>query len=143
MKKNIIIKGICILGMTVGTFSLSFGQQFQKDEVKTNIVQIENSTEKLKNLNPIVYNYDRNKFKSLDLPAGNHYGFLVRDVENVFPDMLETSSKMYKKGKNTTKIAKYEDVDNERLIPVLVAAIKEQQEQIEALIKEVEQLKAK
>jgi len=34
-------------------------------------------------------------------------------------------------------------VDNESLIPVLVAAIKEQQEQIEALRKEVEQLKSK
>src|SRR5690606_6383308 len=110
---------------------------------KTNIEKIENSIEKLKSLNPIVYKYARDKFKNLDLPAGNRYGFLVRDVENVFPDMLETSSKIYKKGKNTTKIAQYDDVDNERLIPVLVAAIKEQQEQIEALKKEVEQLKSK
>src|SRR5690606_14169853 len=97
----------------------------------------------LKNLNPIVYNYVQDKFKNLDLPAGNRHGFLTSDVENVFPDMLQTSSKMYKKGKNTIKIAKYEDVDNEHLIPVLDADIKEQQEQIEALKKEVEELKSK
>lgn len=143
MKTSFIIKGICTLGITIGAFTFSHGQQLHKDEIKTNIVQIENSTEKLKNLNPVVYNYDRDKFRNLDLPAGNRYGFLTSDVENVFPDMIQTSSKMYKKGKNTTKIAKYEDVDNEHLIPVLVAAIKEQQEQIEALKKEVEQLKSK
>lgn len=143
MKTDIIMNGVYALCITLCTFSLSFGQQVQKDEIKTNIEKIENSIEKLKSLNPIVYKYARDKFKNLDLPAGNRYGFLVRDVENVFPDMLETSSKIYKKGKNTTKIAQYDDVDNERLIPVLVAAIKEQQEQIEALKKEVEQLKSK
>jgi len=143
MKTSFIIKGICTLSITIGTFTFSHGQQLHKDEIKTNIVQIENSTEKLKNLNPIVYNYDQDKFKNLDLPAGNRYGFLTRDVENVFPDMIQTSSKVYTTGKNTTKTAKYDDVDNDRLIPVLVAAIKEQQEQIEALKKEVEQLKSK
>src|SRR5690606_14204008 len=143
MKTSFIIKGICTLSITIGAFTLSYGQQLHKDEIKTNIVQIENSTEKLKNLNPIVYNYDQDKFKNLDVPAGNRYGFLTSDVENVFPDMIQTSSTMYKKGKNTTNIAKYEDVDNQHLIPVLVAAIKEQQEQIEALKKEVEELKSK
>src|SRR5690606_33367260 len=103
-----------------------------KDEIKTNIVKIENSTEKMKNLNPIVYNYDRDRFKNLDLPAGSRYGFLTSDVENVFPDMIQTSSKMNKKGKNTTKIAIYDDADNQPIIHVPVAAIKEQQEQIGA-----------
>lgn len=143
MKTNIIIKGICILGITMGSFSLTFSQQLPEDDIKINIAQITNSTEKLKNLNPVTFNYNRNKFKALDLPGGNRYGFLAREVENVFPDMLQPSSKVYTTGKNTTKTAKYDDVDHETLIPVLVAAVKEQQEQIELLKKEIEQLKSK
>ncbi len=143
MKTNIIIKGICTLSIAFGSISIAFSQQYQEDQIKINAAQITNSTEKLKNLNPITFNYNRDEFKALNLPTGNRYGFLARDIENVFPDMLQTSSKVYTTGKNTTKTAKYDDVDNESLIPVLVAAIKEQQEQIEALRKEVEQLKSK
>lgn len=143
MKTSFILKGICTLTISIGACTLSHGQHIQNDEIKTNIVQIENPTEKLKKLNPIIYNYDREQFKNLDLPAGNRYGFLTDGVENVFPDMMQTSSKIYTTGKNTTKTAKYADVDQERLIPVLVAAIKEQQEQIEVLKKEVEELKSK
>ncbi len=91
MKTNIIIKGICTLSIAFGSISIAFSQQYQEDQIKINAAQITNSTEKLKNLNPITFNYNRDEFKALNLPTGNRYGFLARDIENVFPDMLQTS----------------------------------------------------
>ncbi len=130
--------------MTGFSFS-SFAQQKNVDEqdLKINVTKIANSTEQLKNLEPIAFNYNTEKFKNLALPAGDQYGFLASNVENTFPALVQTSSKVYTEGKNTSKVAKYEEVDKESLIPMLVAAIKEQQEQIEALKKEIEEIKTK
>ncbi len=116
-------------------------QQLNEQELKINIQNIHNSTEQIKQLMPITFDYDTQKFGKLDLPHGNQYGFLASSVKNILPHIAKESSQVYTVGKNATKVAKYDDVDSERLIPLLVAAIKEQQQQIEALQKEVTALK--
>lgn len=116
-------------------------QQLNEQELKVNVQNIRNSTEQLKQLNPVTFDYDTQKFAKLQLPKGHQYGFLASDVKNVLPDVAKQASQVYSVGKNTTKVATYDSVDSESLIPLLVAAIKEQQEQIEALQKEVQKLK--
>ena len=140
---KLIINGFYILCLTLASSYAATAQQVNEEELKINVTKIANSTEQLKNLEPIAFNYDTDKFKNLDLPAGNQYGFMASNVETTFPNLVQTAAKVYPAGKNNNKVAKYDEVDNESLIPVLVAAIKEQQEQIDALKKEIESLKSK
>lgn len=128
---------LCVATLT------SSAQKINEQELKVNIGKIANSTEHLKNLEPVTFKYDVSKYKNLKLPAGAQYGFMASNVQTEFPDMVYEASKSYDAGKNNSKIARYNEVQTEHLIPVLVAAIKEQQAEIELLKKEVELLKEK
>jgi len=140
--KNLIYTIAVACYMFIGLETIN-AQQLNEQELKVNIQDIRKSTEQLKQLTPITFDYDTQKFAKLNLPKGNQYGFLASNVKSVLPDVAKESSQVYTVGKNTTKVARYDNVDSESLIPLLVAAIKEQQQQIEALQKEVEVLKEK
>ena len=118
-------------------------QKIDERELKVNVDKISNSTDQLKKLQPVTFNYDVNKYKHLSLPSGNQYGFIASNVQSEFPNLVYEASKVYTASKNNSKVAKYTEVTTESLIPVLVAAINEQQEQINLLKKELEALKAK
>lgn len=140
---RITLKGIMLIVACFGSALSLQAQQINEEDVKINIAKIESPTAQLKNLEPISYTYDTEKFKNLGLPQGNQYGFQQESVSNSFPSLVQTTSKVYASGKNSTKTAKFEATKQVDLIPVLVAAIKEQQEQIELLKKEIELLKTK
>lgn len=116
-------------------------QKIQEQELKIEVAEISNPISQLVNLEPIKFKYDLSKFKYLKLPAGNQYGFRTNEIKTEFPDMVKESGKVYEAGKNNSKVAKYDEVQTQSLIPVLVAAIKEQQAQIDKLRKELTQLK--
>jgi len=132
-----------VLALTFGTCIIVNAQQLDEQELKINVDKISNSTERIKALEPVTFVYNTDKYKKLNLPSGNQYGFLASNVGGVFPDMVQESSQFYAAGKNTSKVAKYEEVNSNDLIPLLVAALKEQQAQIEALQQEVNNLKSK
>ena len=143
---NTVLKKITIFAFFMAlSLSLStvYGQYIQEQELKVNVKGINNSTEQLKKLVPVTFDYDIQKFAVLNLPKGNQYGFLMNDVKESIPNIAKEEAKVYTVSKNTTKVAKYDAVDTENLIPLLVAAIKEQQQQIEALQQEVAALKGK
>lgn len=141
--KNSMFK-ISFLGLLIGMASQQvFAQKIEEKDLKVGVEKITKSTDQLKNLEPVSYQYAADKYKYLQLPKGERYGFLASNVEASFPDMVFESSKVYSSGKNSTKVAKFEEVNTESLIPLLVAAIKEQQEQIDTLKKELQALKEK
>ena len=131
-----------VLLLSASTLTVS-AQKIDEQELKVSVGKISNSTQHLKNLEPVTFKYDVNKYKHLKLPAGEQYGFLASNVQPEFPAMVYEASKVYESGKNNSKIAKYNEVQTADLIPVLVAAIKEQQAEIELLKNEVKLLKAK
>ena len=116
-------------------------QKIQEQELKINVAEISNPVKQLINLEPITFKYDVSKFNHLKLPAGSQYGFKTDDVKTEFPAMVSETGKVYQAGKNNSKVARYDEVETQSLIPVLVAAIKEQQEQIDQLKRELSQLK--
>ncbi|MFA4868583.1 MAG: tail fiber domain-containing protein [Pedobacter sp.] len=141
--KNHFLK-CSVTGLLLGAATLTASaQKINEQELKVNVGKIANSTQHLKNLEPVTFNYDVSKYKHLKLPAGAQYGFMASNVQTEFPEMVYEASKVYDAGKNSSKVAKYSEVQTENLIPVLVAAIKEQQAEIELLKKEVRQLKEK
>ena len=116
-------------------------QKIQEQELKINVTEISNPVKHLVNLEPITFKYDVSKFNYLKLPSGNQYGFKTNNLKTEFPEMVKETGKVYGAGKNNSKVAKYDEEQTQSLIPVLVAAIKEQQAQIDMLKKELAQLK--
>lgn len=116
-------------------------QKIQEQELKINVTEISNPVKHLINLEPITFKYDVSKFNYLKLPSGNQYGFKTNNLKTEFPEMVKETGKVYGAGKNHSKVAKYDEEQTQSLIPVLVAAIKEQQAQIDKLKKELAQLK--
>nr|WP_121274237.1 tail fiber domain-containing protein [Pedobacter schmidteae] len=141
--KHILFKGSA-MALLLGAATLTASaQKISENDLKVNVGKISNSTQHLINLEPVTFKYDVDKYKHLKLPAGEQYGFLASNVQPEFPAMVYEAAKVYGSGKNSSKVAKYNEVQTENLIPVLVAAIKEQQAQIELLKQEVQLLKAK
>jgi hypothetical protein len=141
--KSSLIKG-SLLGSIFTVLALNVNaQKITDNELKVNIAEITNPITQLKELEPISFSYNVDKQKNLKLPLGSQYGFATKSVSTNFPSVVYETSKMYSAGKNQFKTAKYDEVNMEKLIPVLVAAINEQQAQIDVLKREIEALKKK
>ncbi|MES2457973.1 MAG: tail fiber domain-containing protein [Bacteroidota bacterium] len=141
MKYPLMGKGL-VLGLLSGICALSASAQtINEKDLKLEVGTISDSKNKLLQLEPVRFTYDLKKFKHLNFPSGEQYGFLANDVKAVFPALVHEKSKQYPAGKNSTKVATYNEVSHQELIPILVAAVKEQQAEIEALKKALNQLK--
>ena len=142
MKKVITYNSAFIVLLIILNSSFAKAQSVEENQIKTNIIAIEKPVEKLQSLEPIYYSYNAKDYGHLKLPKTPQYGFKVKSVEESFPSMIRLDTKTFTAGKNYLKNVSFKDVKNEELIPVLVAAIQEQQIAIEALKKELAELKA-
>jgi hypothetical protein len=94
--------------------------------LKKNINSLTGTINKIKQLRGVSYNW-------IDKERGSteQIGFIAQEVEEVFPQLVKTNENGYKA------------VAYSHLAPILVEAIKEQQQQIEELKKQIEELKKK
>ena len=103
--------------------------------LKTNIQPITNSLEKVKSLSGFTYNWNKTA-QDIGFEGEEHdelqVGLSAQDVEKIQPEVVKPAPI-----DNNFKTIQYE-----KLVPLLVEAIKEQQEQIEALEAEVAALKS-
>lgn len=116
---------------------IGFGQHVPDQDLKKNISPIQNALLYLQQLEPKKFEYNNSKFAKLKFPAGQQYGFMAEEVQRVLPELVHSESRSYMTGKNTYQNATVKNTDLESLIPLLVAAIKEQQQQIEQLKRQV------
>lgn len=101
---------------------------------KTNINPIQNSLNKLMQLQGVSYYWKTSEYNNMDFSNRKQIGFIAQDIEKIFPEMVFTDDRGYK------------SVDYSRLTPVLVETIKTQQKQITditARLQEIEKLLAK
>jgi hypothetical protein len=140
---NTILKYSSILFAMLMTFSFANAQDNTDDQLKKNINKVSGGIEKIKALEPISFQYNNNNDKELSkhLPSGERFSFSETSVSASFPSLIKTNSYLVPSGKNANKVTKVNEIEKEELIPVLVAAIKEQQDQIEVLKQEIEALK--
>ena len=110
-------------------------------ELKKNTTPITGALGYINQMQPVTYQYDSQQLKNLKLPAGTQYGFNANDVQRILPGIVKTESLLYPVGKNQYRSADISKVDVQSLVPVLLGAIKEQQQQIEELKAEVKALK--
>ena len=116
-------------------------QQVSDRDIKKNATPVNNSLAALSRLEPITYEFNREEFKQLNLPGGTHYGFTADNVKQVLPSAVSTDAKWYTAGKNAQRAVTISTVDLEKIVPLLVGAVKEQQAEIEKLRAEIQQLK--
>ncbi len=109
-------------GLFTGTVTASCGVLVCSDiRYKKNITPLTNSLHNVLSLEGIHYDWDSQKFPDKAFNDKRQIGFSAQELELIYPEMVHTDDDGYK------------SVDYSRLTPVLVEAIKEQQEIINHL----------
>lgn len=100
------------------------------EKFKTNITNLSLMKDKLKLLRPVSYNLktDVKEIQVDQTISSFQYGFIAQELQKIFPEMI------------TEREDGVLGVRYTELIPVLVQAIKEQQEEIDALGKRIAEL---
>lgn len=113
--------------------------QLSDERLKKNIVPYKNSIDKIKQINVIKYDLDESAFKNTKAERKekllnkeqNKVGFSAQQLRQLFPGLVE-------EGQDSVLRVNYVG-----LIPILTAALQEQQQLIEQLTEELEKLKIK
>lgn len=116
-------------------------------KLKTNVRPYQSGLNALMQLKPSTYEYKHDGlYRYMKLPEGTQLGLIAQDIETVLPELIQNAEfvSMQKpdgESQPDNVMIEYKSVNYMGLIPVLISAIQEQQQQIEALKKEVELLK--
>lgn len=92
---------------------------------KKNLEPISTPLDKVLNLTGLTYEWKTDEYKEKGFAEGRHYGVIAQEIEEVLPEVVNTTP-------DGSKAVAYTEI-----IPVLIEAIKEQQKQIELLEKKV------
>lgn len=136
-------KKACFLLSFLAITAVSFSQSYPDSTLKINAQRIQNPLESIIRLEPKMFEYDTQNFKQLHMDKGEQFGFMADNVQEVFPSLVREKSISYLFSKNTYRNATIKTIDESALIPVLVAALKEQQAEIEKLKSEMTDLRNK
>jgi hypothetical protein len=100
---------------------------------KTNVRSITSPLEKVKSLHGVYFNWDQKSFPDKNFSDKTELGFIAQEVEKVLPEVVS---------KDKTP-EEYRSVKYDKVVALLVEAIKEQQKQIDSLKSQVKKLKRK
>jgi hypothetical protein len=100
---------------------------------KKNIKTIENALDKVNALRGVYFNWDQKAFPSKEFSDKTEIGFIAQEVEKVLPEVVTKDQ--------TTE--GYRSVKYDKVVALLVEAIKEQQKQIDSLTFVVNKLSKK
>lgn len=100
---------------------------------KTNIAAITNPLQKVLALRGVHFNWNTSAFPQKMFSDKRTLGFIAQEVEKVLPEIVQTE--------NTAE--GYKSVQYDKVVALLVEAMKEQQKQIDSLKSQVKKLKRK
>ncbi len=100
---------------------------------KTNIRPVTNVLDKIKALRGVYFNWNQNEYPEKQFGSNVELGFIAQEVEKIVPEIVT---------KDKTK-EEYRSVKYDKLVALLVEAIKEQQKQIDSLTIKVNNLNQK
>jgi len=124
-------------------------------KLKNNVAPIEDALRMIDKLKPAAYTFKTDEYSSLQLPEGLQYGLVADELKEVMPGLVkkaiqpaEYENRETRKGKVISEAVEFDAVNYTALIPLLIAAVKEQQaliasqqQQIGNLTKETAELK--
>lgn len=101
-------------------------------KLKQDIKPMTRSLDKIMLLKPSTYTFKTDEFKGLSLPKRAQMGLIAQDLEEVFPELVKESGLPGRdeKGMVTATGQTFKSVNYIGLIPVLISAMQEQQQQI-------------
>jgi hypothetical protein len=112
--------------------------------LKINIQNISDPIEKIKKINGVTFNWDKEECEQWKFyPDENDIGVIAQEVQEVIPEAIAFAPFDRDNDGNSKSGKDYLTVRYEKIIPLLVESIKEQQKMIEELKKTVEELKNK
>ncbi|MFH0865901.1 MAG: tail fiber domain-containing protein [Bacteroidota bacterium] len=109
---------------TLSGFEILKGQsvaELSDSQLKTNIAPLNGSLTMLMQLNGIYFEWDSLQYPSVYFEQGRQIGLTAQDVQPVIPEVVKTDAQGYSY------------IEYNRLIPVLIESIKEQQSTIDTL----------
>lgn len=114
--------------------------------LKEDIRIFEGGLQQLLKLKPATYRYKTSQYERMALPEGRQTGLIADEVKQVFPELVKkvVHPAQYDKDDRMKLISGevvFEGINYQGLIPVLVAAVQEQQRRIDWLKKENQLLK--
>lgn len=118
-------------------------------QLKTNIKDLSlSSLEKLNQLKIKSYQYNTNKFDFMNLPKGNQVGVIAEEMETIFPELIkktiqpEADENLVKEGiERPHNEVEFKAVNYTGLVPHLVKAVQELNEEVNTLKEENIKLK--
>lgn len=117
-------------GIFTGTVMASCGTLSCSDvRYKKNIVEIPSVLDKLNKISGVYYDWDTENFSNMDFSDDRQVGVIAQELEAVFPELVKTKDDGY-------KVVAYD-----KLAPIVLQAVKEQQEIIDELKAENEIIK--
>ncbi|MPM43749.1 hypothetical protein SDC9_90426 [bioreactor metagenome] len=109
---------------------------------KSNVADYtESALGKIMLLRPVTFTMKTSEYPFMGFETGTQIGFIAQEVKIVFPSLVE--NEVHPGENHDDPGIEYEGMNYIGLIPVLVKAIQEQQEEIELLKAEIELLKSK
>jgi len=96
---------------------------------KKNILPLESSLEKIDALEGVSYEWKTEEYSGKGFQKGRQIGLIAQDVEKVLPELVYTDSKGYKA------------IAYDKVVPVLIEAVKELQKTVDEQQKMIGQLK--
>jgi len=117
------------------------------ERLKENIQPLELALAKIMQMKVHTYNYiQMEEEKQFALPEGEQIGLIAQELEEILPGLVDDNVHAYDKNEGVDGAEKdvekfeYKGINYIGLIPVLIEAMKEQQEQIEELQKQIKSL---
>lgn len=125
-----------------GTYSNSFYQCAETRFIKES-QSIENPLTIISELKPIKFTFNVAENNKYNLPKDIQYGLNVTDLERVLPSLIFNTNDLNKSENITTNEASstFKSVNYINLVPILIAAIQEQQRSMQSFSTEVNELK--
>ena len=117
------------------------------ERFKENVQPFKNALSKIKLMNVHTFNFmQMEKEKQLVLPEGEQIGLIAQELEEILPELVTDNVHAYDKNEDIEDAERdmeqieYKGINYIGLIPVLIEAIKEQQEMIEAQQRQIDEL---
>ncbi|MGC2062537.1 MAG: tail fiber domain-containing protein [Thermodesulfovibrionales bacterium] len=101
-----------------GTVTVDSLVSVSDERYKRNIQPLQLSLDKVIHLNGVSYEWKTAEYKGKGFREGRQIGLIAQEVEKIFPELVQTDDKGYKA------------VAYDKLVPVLIEAVKEQQKSI-------------
>ncbi|QBZ98977.1 tail fiber domain-containing protein [Flavobacterium sangjuense] len=117
-------------------------------KLKTDIVPLNGALTLINRLQPSAYNYNTSAYKQMNLPEGLQYGLIADELQQVIPSAVkktvqpaEYENHDSQNGKKLSDEVEFNAVNYTAIVPILIAAVKEQQQVIEGMQLQIDELK--